>query len=265
LSADPRGPAARPEFAALLALLRGGEKPCPRCKGEAKPWCGVCWGSGRVAAPPDPGLAPMVADWWQQEGGDLAGLLWCYASPPEPPAVLRGEGYSAGRDYRRQDDSLRPVLAAWDDAACPARAAAVRGLRVVQVDGRPGEMRWCVLGVPTGPRVRWHPNEPAARLALKSAVLRCYDPCAGHGWVAPSSLLPAAGADAGRVFGAWQEARAAAGLTREWRGRLAERDHARGGPRRTRAEVLAARRTVAGCCDRFADMTPCDCLEAAAP
>lgn len=29
---------------------------------------------------------------------------------------------------------------------------------------------------------------------------------------------------------------------------------------RTKAEVLAARATVVGCCDRFADRMPCDCL-----
>lgn len=29
---------------------------------------------------------------------------------------------------------------------------------------------------------------------------------------------------------------------------------------RTKSEVIAARGTVEGCCDRFADYLPCDCL-----
>lgn len=34
---------------------------------------------------------------------------------------------------------------------------------------------------------------------------------------------------------------------------------------RRRSEVLAARRTIVGCCDRFADRQPCDCYEQAIP
>lgn len=33
---------------------------------------------------------------------------------------------------------------------------------------------------------------------------------------------------------------------------------------RTKAEVLEARKGLVGCCDRFADNMPCDCLEGAA-
>jgi hypothetical protein len=177
MPADPKDLAARPAFAGLLARLRGGEGPCPTCEGRGfrlalapgglRVNCNPCSGSGRVAVPPDPGLAPMAADWWQQEGGGLAGLLWVYAFPPEWWAPT---GYGATRLPPLYDDSPRPVLAAWDEYACPARAQAVRGMHVGCERGA-----WFVFrdGQPW-----WHGvnAERHARLGLKRAVLRCFDP-----------------------------------------------------------------------------------------
>jgi hypothetical protein len=197
---DPIALAARPAFLGLLKRLRGGEGPCPACKGtgELVVWergkggvgtdvhrhgtCRCCSGSGRVAVPPDPGLAPMAADWWQDHGGDLAGLLVVYALGTPRGLVLarrRGEGRVIAAP--EEDDSLRPVLCAWDAFACPARAAAVRGLRVSRAH-LGGWYIWCdapreVAERVTLPRDGFPDQDgPAARLALKAAALRCYDP-----------------------------------------------------------------------------------------
>jgi hypothetical protein len=196
-AADPRDLVARPAFAQFLAALRGGEEKCPRCKGGGrvrKPLadepsdCDLCEGPGRVAVPPDLAAAHMAADWWQEQGGDLAGMLWAYAFPSEWRVYLAQDDRNAGvwkldeqrRHYRirmppEQDDSLRVALVALterdDDPRVRALAAAARVLR----PGQDQRGRWYVSDEP-GWAVSWHRTEPAARLALKRAVLSLFDP-----------------------------------------------------------------------------------------
>jgi hypothetical protein len=184
---DPRDLAARPAFAAFLAALRGGEGPCPDCTGGAGEMefrtprfaCKPCKGSGRVAVPPDPAAGAPAADWWQEQGGGLAGLLWVYAlATPPGPKEHRGRGEYAPRPPA-EDDSLRPALAAWDDVLCPARAAAVRGLRP-DMSGYNGH---------GGTEWAWRGRQ--AVLALKRAVLACYDPCPACGGSGVTTFRPA--------------------------------------------------------------------------
>lgn len=191
MTASPQDPAARPAFAGLLLRLRGGEGQCPKCRdawhagcGLAANRCDVCKGKGRVAVPPDPHpelAGQVVADWWSDQGGDLAGLLVVYAGLAEPCPVKCAAAYlcpRCGGSGELPDPCLSHALAAWDDALCPARAAAVRGLGLTQTSAG----LWCVAFEGRCPHVRLPPSvshnltEPAAKLALKRATLICYDP-----------------------------------------------------------------------------------------
>jgi hypothetical protein len=193
---DPRDLAARPAFAGLLARLRGGRETCRACSAGApelvfrRPQfaCKACSGSGRVAVPPDPRpdqVGALLRDWWEENGGDLAGLLWCYAlGTPYTPGARLVRVPDVPPDDRYEgawDGSVRPALAAWDEYACPARAAAVRGLRVE----RHSPHLWCLVGA--GGRHHAYMTEPGARLALKRAALACYDPGNPYG---PGVLVP---------------------------------------------------------------------------
>jgi hypothetical protein len=252
---DPQDLAARPAFAGLLVKLRGGDGPCLACKGEkVRPgsWtfggvpvrvsCPACSGSGRVAVPPDPhpGLAgAVVADWFADQGGNLAGMLVLYAGLTGPCPVKCAAAYlcpRCGGTGELPDPCLSAALAAWDDALCPPRAAAVRELGLEQTYSGHWESPWHVASRKRG-RLTPDLNEPAAKLALKRAVLTCYDPgnpydggagvlvqcpvcegsgmqpgtkpwkapcafppCDGSGRVKPSSLLPAADGPRNFIF-----------------------------------------------------------------